>query len=107
MLTEKEKQFLAYWEANRVKEKKMIRQLFIGIPVGILFAIPILILLLSGKLWYKRADAVANTQLNPVVLLIAVALIIAFMAIFYKRHQWEMKEQYYKQLKAKDDTQTI
>lgn len=107
MLTEKEKQFLAYWEANRVKEKKMIRQLLIGIPVGILFAIPILILLLSGKLWYKRADAVANTQLNPVVLLIAVALIIAFMAIFYKRHQWEMKEQYYKQLKAKDDTQTI
>ena len=101
MLNEREKRFIEYWEANRAGEKKLFRQLLIGIPVGLLFTIPILLILFSGKLWYKRADAVANTQLNPVVLIIAVIIITAFVALFYKRHQWEMKEQYYRQLKAK------
>jgi len=101
MLTEREKQFMEYWEASRAGEKKLFRQLLVGVPVGLIFAIPILIILFSGKLWYKRADQVANTQLNPLVLIIAIVVITAFVALFYKRHQWEMKEQYYQQLKAK------
>jgi len=105
MLTEDEKQFVAYWEAHRDNEKKLLRQLLIGIPVGLIFAVPILIMLFSGKIWYKRADAVANTQLNPVVLIIAVIVITAFVAVFYKRHQWEMREQHYKELKAKEKKQ--
>ena len=35
------------------------------------------------------------------VMIVAVLLIVLFMALFYKRHQWEMKEQYYQELLAK------
>jgi mannose/fructose/N-acetylgalactosamine-specific phosphotransferase system component IIC len=44
---------------------------------------------------------VANSQLNPNVLTIAVAAIAVFIAIFYKKYQWEMHEQQYKELMAK------
>jgi len=105
MLSDDEKRFIAYWEAHRESEKKLLRQLIIGIPIGLIFAVPILIMLFSGKIWYKRADAVANTQLNPLVLIIAVIIITAFVAIFYKRHQWDMREQHYKELKEKEKKQ--
>lgn len=101
MINEQEKAFLQYWETNRVKEKKILKQLLIGLPIGLLFGLPVIIILFSGKFWYKRADMVANSKLDPVILVIAVLLIVIFVAIFYKRHQWEMKEQQYLEIKAK------
>ncbi|MFM9910518.1 MAG: hypothetical protein ACKVOW_14290 [Chitinophagaceae bacterium] len=101
MLTENEKQFVNYWEIQRVKEKKWGRQLLIGLPVGLIFAIPIMIIQLSGKLWFKRADTVANSKASPFVLIIAIILISVFVGIFYKRHQWDIKEQQYQELKAR------
>ena len=103
MITEEEKMFLQYWEANRLREKKIMLQLLIGLPVGMLFGLPVIFMLFSGKFWYKRADMEANTHLNPLVLIIAVTLIIVFVAIFYKRHQWEMKEQQYLEIKARQE----
>ena len=102
MLTDREKNFIEYWEANRLKEKKLFKQLLIGLPIGLLFALPVLIILFSGKFWYKRADMVANTSLNPFVLISAVIIITCFIAIFYKKQQWEMKEQQYNEIKAKE-----
>jgi uncharacterized membrane protein len=102
MITEQEKRFIEYWEANREREKKWTTQLLIGLPVGLLFAIPVVLILLSGRLWYKRADMVANSELNPLVLGVCVMVIVAFVAIFYKRHQWDRKEQQYLEFKAKD-----
>ena len=90
---------MAYWEENRLKEKKLLNQLLIGLPLGIIFAVPILLNLFSG--WYKRADMEANTQLNPIVLIAAVLLIIVFVAVFSRKHKWEMKEQYYRELDVK------
>jgi membrane protein YdbS with pleckstrin-like domain len=103
MLSEREREFIQYWEANRLREKKVNKQLLVGLPVGLLFAIPVLLILFSGKLWYKKADAVANTQSSPIVLMVAVICIAVFIAIFYKRHQWDMKEQQYLELKAKEE----
>ena len=105
MLSEREKQFIEYWEANRDKEKKTNRQLLIGLPIGLLFTIPILLSVFSAKFWYKRADMEANST-SPTVLLVAVLVIAVFIAIFYKRHQWEMKEQQYQELKAKERRET-
>ena len=102
MLNEQEKMFLEYWEANRLKEKKIMKQLLIGLPVGALFGLPVIFMLFSGRFWYKRADMEANSHLNPFILLSAVIMIIIFVAIFYKRHQWEMKEQQYLEIKAKE-----
>ena len=103
MLTEKEKQFVKYWEGNRVKEKSWQYQLLTGLPLGLLFSLPIIVLLMTARFWYKRADMEANTMTSPVVLIIAVLLIAVFVAIFYKNHRWEMKEQLYRSLKAREE----
>lgn len=100
-LSEAEKQYIEYWEQNRLREKKTLNQLLIGLPLGVLFAAPVLLNLFGG--WYKRADMQANAQMNPVVLLIAVLLIIVFVAIFSRKHKWEMKEQQYREFLAKRD----
>ena len=105
MLSEQEKMFLEYWEANRLKEKRVTKQLLIGLPVGVLFGLPIIFMLISGKFWYRRADMEANSHLNPFVLIAAVVIIIVFVAIFYKRHQWDMKEQQYLEIKARQDSE--
>ena len=100
MLTQQEKDYLVYWQKNRDRQKKVFWQFLIGIPAGLLFAIPIFINFASG--WFKRASMVANTEdFNPIVLLIALLLIIAFIAIFSKKHQWDIREQRYKELLAK------
>ena len=102
MLSAKEKAFIDYWKANRDKERKLLWKLLIGIPAGLLFTVPILLFMFTGQFWYKRAIAVANTQLNPAVMILAIILITLFIAIFHKRHQWEMKDQLYQELLQKD-----
>lgn len=100
MLTQQEKDFIDYWQRNRNKQKKTLKQFLIGIPVGLLFAIPICVNFFSG--WYKRAAMMTGTpDFNPFVLIVAMLIIIAFVAIFSKRHQWEMREQQYQELLAK------
>jgi hypothetical protein len=106
MLNEKERAFVDYWEASRLKEKNVFYQVLTGLPVGLLFSIPIMLILFSGRFWYKRADMVANSQLSAGVLIFAVLLIALFVAVLYKRHQWEMKEQQYQILKARDETKS-
>jgi hypothetical protein len=103
MLDQREKIFVEYWELNRGKEKKLLYQLLTGLPIGLLFALPIIFLLFTGRYWFKRADMVANAELSPVLLVSAVFIIAAFVAVIYKRHQWEMKEQQYKELKVKEN----
>lgn len=102
MLTEDEKRFINYWEANRLRQKKTFRQLLIGIPAGLLIAVPIFFNFSSG--WYKRAAMMSNTtDFNPGVLICALVIIVAFVAIFSKKHQWDMREQHYRELVAKQD----
>lgn len=102
-MTDEEKGFMLFWEENRDKERKTWRQLIIGLPLGLIFTLPILLNLFSG--WNKRAVMVANTQLNPVVLIVAVMGIAAFFAIFNKKHRWDMNEQRYNELLQKREKQ--
>lgn len=102
MLTENEKQFVKYWEENRQKEKSWKYQLLTGLPRGLLFSTPVLVLVITARFWYKRADMVANAMTSPIILIIAVLLIAIFVAFFYKSHQWEMKDQLYQSLKARE-----
>ncbi|NNV56381.1 hypothetical protein [Limnovirga soli] len=104
MLTSHEEKFIAYWEKNRDREKKLLRQFFIGLPFGLLISAGILLSLDMN--WYERANMIANAELNPVVLLIALLAIAVFMAIFYKKYQWDMKEQQYKELVHKRNKAT-
>ncbi len=102
MVTEEEKKFMDYWEKNRDRQKKLFYQLLVGLPLGLIFALPILINFLAGRLWYKRADAVGISQFNPAILIIAVIAIAVFIGIFNKKLKWERNEQFYKELKAKE-----
>jgi len=99
MLTDEELNFMAYWEENRAKQKKIIYQLLVGLPLGLIIALPILLNYLLG--WNKRAVMVGNAQFNPLILLVAVIAIAVFFAIFNRRHKWEMNEQRYAELKNK------
>ena len=101
MNSEQERLYIEYWEANREREGRLSTQLLFGIPVGILFSVPVLLILISAKLWYKRADMAASSGLSPMLLITAVVLIAGFVAVIYKRHQWDMKEQQYLEFKAR------
>ena len=103
-ISEEERKFLVYWEQQRLKEKRLTNQLMFGLPIGILFSIPILINFFMGKFWYKRADAVGVSQFSPTVLVIAVLLITVFVALLNRRFRWERLEQQYLELKAKEKT---
>ena len=103
MIKESEERFLEYWEAKRLREKEINKHLLLGLPIGLLFAVPVLILLFSGRFWYQRASMEANSQSSPVVLIIAIICIAVFVALFYKRHQWDQREQHYLELKAREE----
>jgi uncharacterized membrane protein len=104
MLNQQEKDFIIYWQKNRDRQKKTFRQFLIGIPIGLLFAVPIFINFTSG--WYKRAAMMTSTpDFNPLVLMVALLIIIAFIAIFSKKHQWDMREQQYRELLAKQSNE--
>ena len=103
MLTEQEEKFLLYWEKNKDKERGLFKQLSLGLPIGLLIGIGILLNFISG--WYTRATMVANSQSTPLVLIFAVIIIAVFCSIFYKRHQWEMNDQRYQELKIKKELQ--
>ena len=64
MLTKQEEAFIAYWELNRDRNKKLLRQLLIGLPAGLLISGGILLSLDLD--WYQRANMVANAKMNPV-----------------------------------------
>ncbi len=100
--TPDELKFIAYWEANRLKQKRFLYQLTWGLPLGILFGIPIIINFLLGRFWYKRADAVGLGQFNPIVLVVAVLMIAVFVALLSRRFRWEKLEQQYIALKKRN-----
>lgn len=103
MLTEEEKTFVAYWEKNRERQATLKYQLLFGLPLGILVSLPLLVNFLFGRFWYKRADAVGSSQFNPLVLVFAVLLIAVFVAVFYKKFQWDKHEQRYLELTRRKD----
>jgi hypothetical protein len=105
-MTEREKLFVEYWEKHRLREKSLGYQILSGLPRGLLFALPIILILLTSRFWYQRADMVANSQMSAIVLMVAVLLIAVFVAVMYKRHQWEMKEQQYLEIKARNKTES-
>jgi hypothetical protein len=104
MLTEKEKDFMAWWQENRLKKKKGLRQYYFAMPLGAIIVITTFINFFSG--WYKRAEMRLKTEISPsliITLFIAGILIIAFFAVFTVKHRWDVNEQYYQELSAKKD----
>lgn len=99
MLSDKEEAFISWWKQHRNRQKKLFYQLLVGLPFGLLISVIIIANFFSG--WYKRADMIANSEFNPMVLYLAAALIAVFFAVFSKKFQWDQQEQRYLELLAK------
>lgn len=100
MLTQREEKFIAWWQQNREKEKKTLRQLYFGLPAGLAMGYGILLSVISST-WYESANMEVNSKMNPHVIFIAVSIIAVFIAIFSKKYKWDMNEQNYRELTAK------
>ena len=103
MLTKDELEFINYWSVNREQQRSLKYQLRSGMPLGILFIITVLIIVLSG--WYKRAAMILNGSSYIITIMIALLIVAVGFAVFYKRAQWDRKEQYYLELAAKKKKQ--
>ena len=101
MLTEQEKAFIDYWEQNRMRKKKVWRQLSVGLPLGVALAGAILVNVYSG--WNTAGSILEHNAQRFFILLIAILLIVAFVVIFSARHRWDMNEQHYRELLTKKD----
>jgi sterol desaturase/sphingolipid hydroxylase (fatty acid hydroxylase superfamily) len=104
MLTQQEEAFIRYWEENRSRQKKVFRQFLVGIPVGLAFAIPIVINFASGwdvQAAASAASSAASEKSLMMVLMVALLLIVGFIAIFYQKYKWDQYEQRYRELQSK------
>ena len=99
MLTKDEKFFLEYWEKSRDKEKQFLRQLAIGLPMGLVFALPVLLVVIFHG-WYKNMIYISDSQI--IVIIIGVLSVAIFFSIFRGKFKWEHNEQLYKELKFKE-----
>jgi hypothetical protein len=105
MLTEDEKHFVDYWEHNRIRKKKVLKQLSVGLPLGVLIVAAIFLNFISG--WDKRALVIINADPSLIIIIIiASLLIVVFIAIFSVRHKWDMNEQHYKELLTRRDKES-
>ncbi|MEY3589917.1 MAG: hypothetical protein RL316_116 [Bacteroidota bacterium] len=101
MSMKEENEFLQYWEQNREAKKKWVRQLSVGLPLGVTLVMTTFGNLFSG--WYGRAQMVFSRESTSLILVLLVAAIsiVLFVIIFSARHRWEMNEQRYQELKHK------
>jgi len=105
MISEKEKQFLRYWEQNREGENTFMSKLTQGLPMALMFGLPIILLVIIVRLffqeWYTKISQ--TTPGMMITALIAVVILVFFYAYFRMQYKWEMNEQLYQELKIKED----
>jgi hypothetical protein len=124
MLTEKDREFIAYWEQARARESSFKYKLLTGLPVALMFGLPILICFAVVKIFfpswfttatYKQTDVTLPewsakfmklTAGDMITAFIAVVIVILFFSYFRKHYKWEMNEQLYKELKSKEKKTT-
>lgn len=104
MITDKEKQFMQYWEASRDAESTILSKFLRGFPMAAMFGLPIILLVVVIRLffpdWYMKISQTSSGMF--ITAIIAMLLVVIFYAIFRMHHKWEMNEQLYKELKAKE-----
>lgn len=105
MISEKDIAFLRYWERNREMENTFISKLTRGFPMALLFGLPIILLVLVVRLflpdWYMKISGTSPGMFVTAV--VAMLVVVIFYAYFRMQYKWEMNEQLYKELKAKEN----
>ena len=100
MLTESETAFIQHWELVRVEYSSSKSKMLRGLPMAILFSLPIffsvvLVYLFSPE-WYTKISSRASGA--SFMILISVLLIALFFSFSRMHFKWEMNEQLYNEL---------
>lgn len=108
MLSEKDKEFLIYWEKEKENRKSFSAKIIHGLPVAALFSVPVLLLVTVVYLFFPEWYTKISSRLPGSILVIVVAIIICilFFSYFRMQYKWEMNEQLYQELKKKAASQT-
>lgn len=106
MLSEKDKKFITHWEKERERQKTIPAKLLAGLPMAILFCMPILLFITAVYFflpeWYTRvSNSLAGSMATIVIALIICML---FFSYFRMQYKWEMNEQLFRELKHKENT---
>lgn len=106
MFSQQEIAFMKHWEMVREKESHFLSKLSRGLPMALIFGMPILLSLVAvyffSPEWYTKVSQAAAGVLETLV--IAVIITILFFAYFRMHFKWEMNEQLYLELKSRDET---
>jgi hypothetical protein len=105
MISEKEIEFLRYWERNREHENTFISKLTRGFPMALLFGLPIVLSVVSVRIflpdWYMKISKTTPGMFFTAI--IAMLIIVLFYSFFRMQYKWEMNEQLYKEIKSKEN----
>ncbi len=103
MYLQKEIDFMNHWEIVREKESRFMSKLVRGLPVALIFGLPIILSLIAVYIlspeWYTKISNAASGVLGT--LIIAVIITILFFSYFRMHFKWEMNEQLYQELKSR------
>jgi amino acid transporter len=105
MLSEKDKEFIAWWEKERERLSSIQSKLIAGLPMAVLFCIPILLFISAVFLflpeWYVKVSNSMSGSMTTIV--IGVIFCILFFSYFRIQYKCEMNEQHYQELKQKEN----
>ena len=96
---------MKHWETVRESESRFMSKLVRGLPVAMLFGLPIILSLIAVYVlspeWYSKISQAASGILGT--LIIAVIITILFFSYFRMHFKWEMNEQLYRELKSRQN----
>ena len=105
MLSEKDKDFIIYWEKEKERRSTFSAKLIDGLPMAALFSVPILLFITAVYLfvpeWYTKISSRLPGSITTIV--IAVIICILFFSYFRMQFKWESNEQLYRKKKKKAD----
>ncbi|MBK6379458.1 MAG: hypothetical protein IPP81_14000 [Chitinophagaceae bacterium] len=103
MLSEKDKDFIIYWEKEKERRSTFSAKLIDGLPMAALFCVPILLFITAVYLFFPEWYTKISSRLPGSIATIVIAVIICMLFFSYFRMQfkWESNEQLYRELKQK------
>ena len=103
MLSEKDKNFMIYWEKEKETRNTFSAKLTQGLPMAALFSVPVLVLITVVYFFFPEWYTKISSRLPGSIITIVVAVIICmlFFSYFRMQYKWEMNEQLYRELKQR------
>jgi len=103
MLSDSEERFISHWEKVRMPYSSTFSKLKRGLPIALIFGGSLFLSLVAvyffSPEWYTKISQRANSSVFAII--IGLFLSVLFFAYFKMHFKWEMDEQLYKELNAK------